>query len=313
MRVFSSDLEHTRVYFLLLTPDTCHGRSDAYILNFAPHDRYRMFEPNMDEYLDEEIDSLKQSFEQSCKEWEKKVSSFHPNLRAQSPELILDTQYTQTSLHTDAPPSLATTQPAFLASSSPARLKSNVVSTFTNLLLIPVSIVPRTVETVSGAAVHGIAMLDPRRWGGAGQVNESATIEGYTRGTDSDNVVLWEDEDHPDPTDEQSDDTARPATTSSSPQPPPLYSYDNLQLLLSLDVTLDLIHTARESLKRLEIFANYPGTYGTRVRETIEEVAGELLGVLGERHVRNGFEVCVVVVLSAVNGLISPGSAILAP
>ncbi len=32
-----------------------------------------MFEPNMDEYLDEEIDSLKQTFEQTCREWEKKV------------------------------------------------------------------------------------------------------------------------------------------------------------------------------------------------------------------------------------------------
>ena len=37
-----------------------------------------------------------------------------------------------------------------------------------------------------------------------------------------------------------------------------------------------------------------PGTYGVRVRETIEEIAGELLGVLGERHVRSGFEACVI-------------------
>jgi recyclin-1 len=133
-------------------------------------------------------------------------------------------------------------------------------------------------------------MLDPRRWGGAGQENGA----GYTRGTDTADVVLWEDEDNPDATSEQDDDTMTPATTSSSPQPRRRHSYDNLQLLLSLDVTLELIHAARESLKRLEIFANYPGTYGVRVRETIEEIAGELLGVLGERHVRNGFEACVV-------------------
>lgn len=185
-------------------------------------------------------------------------------------------------------------QPTFLASSSPAHLKSNVLSTFTNLLLTPVSIVPRTVETVSGAAVHGIAMLDPRRWGGAGQETGAGTKEGYTRGTDTADVVLWEDEDNPDATNEQGDDTATPAATSSSPQPRRRPSYDNLQLLLSLDVTLELIHAARESLKRSEIFVNYPGTYGVRVRETIEEIAGELLGVLGERHVRSGFEACVV-------------------
>ncbi len=185
-------------------------------------------------------------------------------------------------------------QPTFLASSSPAHLKRNVLSTFTNLLLTPVSIVPRTVETVSGAAVHGIAMLDPRRWGGAGQENGTGMREGYTRGMDTADVVLWEDEDNPDATNVQGDDTATPATTSSSPQPRRLHSYDNLQLLLSLDVTLELIHAARESFKRLEIFVSYPGTYGVRVRETIEEISGELLSVLGERHVRNGFEACVV-------------------
>lgn len=142
-------------------------------------------------------------------------------------------------------------------------------------------------------------MLDPRRWGGAGQDNGAGMREGYTKGTDSANVVLWEDEDQPDASSEQGDDTTTPPTTSSSPQPRRLFSYDNLQLLLSLDVTLELIHAVREALKRLEIFVNYPGTYGVRVRETIEEVAGELLGVLGERHVRNGFEAWVVTVLIA--------------
>jgi recyclin-1 len=137
-------------------------------------------------------------------------------------------------------------------------------------------------------------MLDPRRWGGAGQENGTGMREGYTRGTDTADVVLWEDEDNADATSEQGDDTATPATTPSSPQPRRRRSYDNLQLLLSLDVTLELIHAARESLKRLEIFENYPGTYGVRVRETIEEIAGELLGVLGERHVRSGFEACVI-------------------
>ena len=116
---------------------------------------------------------------------------------------------------------------------------------------------------------------------------------------DSTNVVLWEDEDQPDASREQGGDAVTSSTTSSSPQPRRLYSYDNLQLLLSLDVTLELIHAARESLKRLEIFVNYPGAPGVRVRETVEEVAGELLGVLGERHVRNGFEAYVVAVLVA--------------
>ena len=32
-----------------------------------------MFEPNMDEYLDEEVEYVKQSFEMTCRSWEKQV------------------------------------------------------------------------------------------------------------------------------------------------------------------------------------------------------------------------------------------------
>jgi recyclin-1 len=35
--------------------------------------RYQMFEDNMDEYLDEEIDSVKQSFDIICRNWDKTV------------------------------------------------------------------------------------------------------------------------------------------------------------------------------------------------------------------------------------------------
>lgn len=36
--------------------------------------RFKMFEPNMDEYLDEEVEVLKQAFEMTCRTWEKQVS-----------------------------------------------------------------------------------------------------------------------------------------------------------------------------------------------------------------------------------------------
>src|ERR1700694_4840916 len=65
----------------------------------------------------------------------------------------------------------ATTQ--FLASQNPALVKRNVLASFTNVLLMPVTIVPKTVGAVGGAlvtggtaAVQGIAMLNPQRWVG---------------------------------------------------------------------------------------------------------------------------------------------------
>lgn len=67
-------------------------------------------------------------------------------------------------------------------------------------------------------------------------------------------------------------------------------SFDHLELLLSLDTALELIHADRESLKRVETFAAYPGTCGHRVRDTIEEVFILLLRAMGEGHIYPGFE-----------------------
>lgn len=64
---------------------------------------------------------------------------------------------------------------------------------------------------------------------------------------------------------------------------------NKLELLLSLDVALELIHASRDSLKRVETFAGYPGHYGQRVRDTIEEIFILMLQALNERHITPGF------------------------
>jgi recyclin-1 len=70
-------------------------------------------------------------------------------------------------------PTTATPTTRFLGSQNPAQVKRNVLASFTNALLLPVTIVPRTVGAVGAAlttggttAVQGIAMLNPQRWGG---------------------------------------------------------------------------------------------------------------------------------------------------
>ena len=73
-------------------------------------------------------------------------------------------------------------------------------------------------------------------------------------------------------------------------------SFDKMDLLLSLDVALELIHANRDSLKRLETFAPYPGSYGHRVHDTLEEVFILLLQTIGERHIHPGFEKFVFLV-----------------
>ena len=69
--------------------------------------------------------------------------------------------------------------------------------------------------------------------------------------------------------------------------------HQQLDLLLSLDVALEIIHADRESLKRVEAFARYPGHYGHRVHDTIEEIFILMLQTVGEKHISKGFAMSV--------------------
>ncbi|ORX40515.1 exocyst complex component Sec10-domain-containing protein [Kockovaella imperatae] len=205
---------------------------------------YKMFEVNIDEYLDEETESVKRSLDSICRMW--------------------DTQRGADASMGEGP--------TFLNASNPDQVKKNVLAGFRDVLLLPVTIVPRTVTygvhaIVSGGshAVNGLSMLNPQKWSGS-EVKQQ---------------VVFEEKDE-------------------LPPPPPIgekvrdeadSSFDRLQLLVSLDTALELIHADRDSLKRCETFANYPGKAGHRVRETIEEIFILLLKAVGDRHIAPGFKV----------------------
>jgi recyclin-1 len=268
-----------------------------------------MFEINMDEYLDEEVESLKQAFEKIIRTWSK--SNNHP------------------------PSSSSPTTPAtpnstrFLGSHNPALVKRNLLASFTDVLLLPVTIVPRTVGAAVGAALttggtaaaQGIAMLNPQRWGGGvGQVGrgysrglggdtlfEGGEVEGGEDGEDefvngvqktepssslackSTKTIFSRLPDSRYTASSQTTIEAPSTTTTAATTSTPSLKTNQLELLLSLDIALELIHADRESLKRTETFAGYPGHYGHRVHDTIEEIFILLLEVLDKRHVSPGF------------------------
>ena len=192
----------------------------------------------------------------------------------------------------------------FLASQNPALVKRNVLASFTNLLLLPVTIVPRTVGVVGealitggSAAVQGISMLNPQRWGPGGVTNGRNS---YSTNLGKDRQTVFEaDEDDeeevqrnfdigsPTPLMTPSDNIAAPLTSNGS------NVQHQLDLLLSLDVALEIIHADRESLKRVETFAGYPGHYGHRVHDTIEEIFILMLQTMGEKHISKGFAMLV--------------------
>ena len=246
-------------------------------------------------------------------------------------------------------PATPTTQTRFLGSHNPQQLKRTVLASFTDVLLLPVTIVPRTVNAVGAAlvtggeaAVQGISMLNPQRWvtqntGGGPGYSKNFEKDGaemvFDLGADEDdledekglNEGMYDSEfdqispekltsvfvkvvvpssnaggtsqSHPGNRSSTSSSlTLRPQklngdfSHSSGSANTSTTSFDQLELLLSLDTALELIHADREALKRVETFSAYPGRCGHRVRDTIEEVFILLLRAMGEGHINPGFE-----------------------
>ncbi|KAK8853299.1 hypothetical protein IAR55_004003 [Kwoniella newhampshirensis] len=241
---------------------------------------FQMFEVHLDEYLDDETEWVKQHLEEICRVWEQ--------------------------------------QPTFLSSSNPDQVKRNVLAGFRDALLLPVTIVPRTVTfgvnaivTGSSQAVNGLAMLNPQKWTGSsgrGQLVKESDGSGevvFAIPEEKEKEIEVGHEEEKEKSDEMSKPTpsesslsvpetdANPKNHSRTPTPLPdeAKPFDRLQMLISLDTALELIQTDRDSLKRAETFARYPGRYGHKVREAIEEIFILMLKAAGDRHIAPGFRI----------------------
>ena len=145
---------------------------------------FKMFEPHMDDYLDDELDELKQVFEDICKEWERSLARFANGEVStchfvNAFALMLFRKSTTGNKTTGASPQEGI-QARFLDSKNPALAKRNVLASFTDVLLLPVTIVPRAVGAgvtnvgsglgaMGTGVVQGISMLNPQRWMGTGE------------------------------------------------------------------------------------------------------------------------------------------------
>jgi len=132
----------------------------------------------------------------------------------------------------------------------------------------------------SSQAVSGLAMLKPQRWTGPGSRPGSRPTS--TEETPEDRQVLQE----------KVTDLQVPTSISTRPATPS--TFDQLQMLVSLDTSLELIQADRDALKRCETFASYPGKYGHKVRDAIEEIFIFMLKAAGDRHIAPGFRMWAI-------------------
>jgi recyclin-1 len=68
---------------------------------------------------------------------------------------------------------------------------------------------------------------------------------------------------------------------------------EGIRSLFSIEVALDLTHSAKASIERAALFVRLGGQTGEEAREQCEAIFVALLQILGDRHVRSGFDKAV--------------------
>lgn len=282
---------------------------------------YDMFEQHMDEYLEDETEWTQNALNGICNAWDAQLGTKTGAIAGSVEARLAAT---------------AAGQPQFLTSQNPDQVKRNVLAGFKDALLLPVTIVPRTVSfgvnaIVAGGshAVAGLSMLNPQKW--TASTSTTSQAKGTTGKMVNGEVIFdtakvptpdWIEEesaveidvvtekiadlevngtkDESGEVDEVDTLTVPGVRTTASGVSTPVSTtsakesnndFERLQLLVSLDTALELIHGDRESLKRTETFAKYPGKCGTKVVETVEELFILLLKAIGDRHIAPGFRI----------------------
>lgn len=65
---------------------------------------------------------------------------------------------------------------------------------------------------------------------------------------------------------------------------------EGIKTLFSIEVALNLVHTAKASLERAALFAKLGGQFGEEAKDQCEAIFVQLLQILGVRHIKIGFD-----------------------
>jgi recyclin-1 len=222
----------------------------------------RVFEPHTDLYLQEELDYFKKKAENEVGAWESKLSAHE-----------------------------STTESFYMASFNRQADKKDFLTSFKKVVMMPVNVLPTIPISSPFGAAFGMNKTS------AGQpVNNRASLQvappispipsrsqspglGFP-GDRSSTPVL------PLPATAPTDELAAKAALMAS-------KLEGIRSLFSIEVALDLTHSAKASIERAALFVRLGGQTGEEAREQCEAIFVALLQILGSRHVKIGFDKAV--------------------
>lgn len=215
----------------------------------------RVFEPHVDLYLQEELDYFKKQADAEVGSWESKLS-------AQD----------------------ATTESFFMANVNRQADKKDFLSSFKKVVMMPVNVLP----SLPISSPFASKVLSPALPGNRSSLqvstppsrSQSPGLGLGTVGIQSSTPVVAITTDAP------TDELAAKAALMAS-------RLEGIRSLFSIEVALDLTHSAKASIDRAALFVRLGGQTGEEAREQCLAIFVVLLQILGQRHVKVGFDKAV--------------------
>jgi len=159
--------------------------------------------------------------------------------------------------------------------------KKDFLSSFKKVVMMPVTVLPSfttTTSTSGSASTPGSAAMKPKS-----QLTSVAANGGSTPQLSRPGTPGLDGRKSPLPEQAPTDELAAKAALMAS-------KLEGIKSLFSIEVALNLVHAAKTSLGRAAVFMRLGGQVGEEAREQCANIFVALLRILGQQHVKTGFD-----------------------
>jgi recyclin-1 len=214
----------------------------------------KVFEPHLDLYLQDEIDEFTRQAEREVGEWETKLSE---------QDASVESFYMGSFTNRQAD-------------------KKDFLTSFKKVVMMPVTVLP------TSFALPGLPLGSPFASSKPANTNGNALQTPSQQGSRSQSPApptpaAGDRSSSPMPGKAPTDELAAKAALMTS-------RLEGIKSLFSIEVALSLVHAAKASLGRVAVFIQLGGQAGGEAREQCEAIFIALLRILGNRHVKPGFD-----------------------
>ncbi|KAM0265488.1 hypothetical protein ACHAPA_007796 [Fusarium lateritium] len=214
----------------------------------------RVFEPHLDLYLQAELEFFTNHAEAEVASWEKKLSEQDSSLES-----------------------------FYMSNINRSADKKDFLSSFKKVVMMPVTVLP-SFPMGSPFAANRSSSAKPtlpasKELNGFGTLTtQPSRPESPSVGPDGTRSPL--------PAQAPTDELAAKAAIMAS-------KLEGIKSLFSIEVALNLVHAAKTSLGRAAVFISLGGQAGGEAREQCASIFVVLLRILGQKHVKTGFDMAV--------------------